>query len=464
MRAWEEFLKTQERELGEPTVDKWLRPFKVIRFDACNLYLEAPDSFKAAWFEEHIRPKVIPQLITAGNKKIKVHLSVINHVDAPSSLFAKKSKGISTNTFGKPFALTFDDSNPECQFNNFVTSEGTLLAFKLLCETCGISHKTFLPLENKNIAPNFNPIYLAGRSGVGKSHLMMATANCLRALGQNVIYVRAETFTEHVVDAIRSGEMQQFRKGYRYIDTLIIDDIEVLSRKSATQEEFFHTFNALHLENKQIILSSPFAPQDLKFIEPRLVSRFEWGIVIPMHHLDEASMRKVLLQKSKKVHFPLSEEVIEFLIDTFKGNLKNLVRAFDALILRTHLNQGITDSSTLPLSLVRVQNCIQDLIQDEEKTSLTPGKIIRTVAEHYGISMDDILSKSQNRECALPRQIAMHLCRHQLNMPFMKIGDLFGRDHSTVMSSVKQVQKNLEGKNHEISTSLGVILKRLELY
>jgi chromosomal replication initiator protein len=461
MRAWEEFLKIQEQELGEATIDKWLRPFKIVRFDACNLYLEAPDSFKAAWFEEHIRPKLASKLLSSGNKKIKVHLSVHSPAD-PIATLPKKSKTATTSSFGKPLSLTFDDSNPECQFNNFIPSEGNLLALKLLCETSGICPQTFQPLEKKHPL-SFNPIYLAGKHGVGKSHLMMATANCLRAMGQSVVYVRAETFTEHVVDAIRSGEMQQFRKGYRYVDTLIIDDIEVLSRKNATQEEFFHTFNALHLENKQIILSSNFAPQELKFIEPRLVSRFEWGIVVPLYPLDQESIKKVLLQKSKKAHFPLSEEVTEFLLDTFTSNLKSLLRAFDALILRTHLNQGITDTATLPLSLHRVQHCIPDLIEDEEKASLTPGKIIRSVAEHYGVSMDDILSKSQSRACALPRQVAMHLCRHQLNMPFVKIGDLFSRDHSTVMTSVKQVQKDLEGKNHEISTSVGAILKRLEI-
>ena len=169
----------------------------------------------------------------------------------------------------------------------------------------------------------------------------------------------------------------------------------------------------------------------------------------------------MLLKKAEQLRFPLHEKTIEFFLETFNCHAKSLMRAFETLILRTHLNQGISPSS-LPASLSSIKSILSDLIQEEEKAVLTPGKIIRTVAEYYGIRMDDILSKSQSRDCALPRQIAMHLCRQQLNLPYMKIGDIFARDHSTVMASVKQIQKGLEGKNLEISGSVNSILKRLE--
>lgn len=459
MRAWEEFLTQQERELGKETVEKWLRPLKVVRFDACNLYLEAVDSFKSIWFEEHMRHRVQTRLFNNNHKPIKVHITVASEQAEKTPKLRKKAIGALASPL---FQLSFEELDPEGRFDTFVTSPNTLLAYKLLCESCGINSDDLMPLKETGLSLTFNPIYLFGRSGTGKTHLMMAAASALKQLGKRVIYVRADTFTEHVVGAIRSGEMQAFRKTYRNIDALLIDDIEVFSRKGATQEELFHTFNALHVVNKQIILSAGLPPQELKFIEPRLVSRFEWGIVVPLQMPAKEEMEKILHRRAQKVDFPLDPSVISFLLATFGGNTKSLMRAFDALVLRTHLNKGLGKPATLPIPLKTAQSYLNDLIQEEEKAVLTPSKIIKTVAEYYGIRMDDILSKSQAREFALPRQIAMHLCRQELNLPFMKIGDLFARDHSTVMASVKQVQNGIETKNHEITGSVKAILDLLD--
>ncbi|MFN0065055.1 MAG: chromosomal replication initiator protein DnaA [Chlamydiales bacterium] len=447
MRAWDEFLKKQEIELGKETVDKWLKPLRVVRFDACNLYLEAQDSFKSLWFEEHMRYRIRSALINNNNKPIKVHISVVQQ-EEKSVVAKRRKKGEAALVHSPLFDLTFDEIDRSCTFDNFVVSQSNLLAHKLLCETA----------EQKEL--HFNPIYIFGRSGTGKTHLMMATANILIERGLKATYARSDTFTEHVVKAIRTGEMQAFRKAYRNVDALLIDDIEVFSRKGATQEEFFHTFNTLHVEGKQIILSSSCPPQELKHIEPRLVSRFEWGISVPLQMLNSEEMRTVLLDRSKKMEFPLANEIIEFLLETFSNNTKTLLRALEALVLRSHLNQGF--GKVAPLTLSSVKKSLADLISEEEKQVITPGKIIRTVADYYGIKMDDILSKSQARECVLPRQIAMHLCRKELNLPFMKIGDIFSRDHSTVMTSVKQIQKGMDAKNHEIVHSVKGILKMIE--
>lgn len=448
MRAWEDFLSQQENELGKETVDKWLRPLKVLRFDACNLYLEAKDSFKSIWFEEHMRHRVQTRLVNNNRKQIKVHISVVSEKDEEKPAPKPKSKASAPPLF----QLTFDDLDKQARFDTFTTSQSSLLAFKLLHEACVSSAD----------ALNFNPIYLFGRSGTGKTHLMMATANELKAQGQRVLYVRADTFTEHVVGAIRNGEMQAFRKRYRNVDALLIDNVEVFSRKGATQEELFHTFNTLHVDNKQIVLSASCPPQDLKFIEPRLVSRFEWGIVIPLQMPEAEQMKEILLVRAEKVDFPLDDEVIDFLLTRFGSNTATLIRALEALVLRTHLNKGLGKPQKLPLPLTVAQGYLADLIQEEEQAELTPGKIIRTVAEYYGIKMDDILSKSQARECALPRQIAMHLIRDQLGLPFMKIGDIFARDHSTVMASVKQIQKGIDTKSQEVAGAVKGVVKLLE--
>lgn len=446
MHAWEDFQKKLEHELGKEIVDKWLRPLKVVRFDACNLYLEAQDSFKSLWFEEHMRHRVDTALFNNNNKRIKVHVSVARGLGEAEK--KKKRKKTHSSFSGiPPFELTFDELDQNISFENTVVAQSNILAEKLLLEVC----------ESNEVS--FNPIYLFGRVGSGKTHLMMATANRLKEKGLKVTYVRSDTFTEHVVKAIRAGEMQTFRKAYRNIDVLLVDDIEIFSRKGATQEEFFHTFNTLHTEGKQIILSSSSPPGELQYIEPRLVSRFEWGITVPLQVLPKEEMRKLLHRRQTQLEFPLPEEVCDFLLETFGGNTKSLLRSLEALILRSHLNRGLGKTSVLTLDLVK--QTLADLIQEEEKAIITPGKIIRTVADYYGIRMDDILSKSQSRECVLPRQIAMHLCRSELNIPFMKIGDIFSRDHSTVMASVKQVQKGLDEKNHEIAHSVKGIQKLL---
>lgn len=454
MQAWEQFLQSQEAELGTETVQKWLRTLKVQRFDACNLYLEAKDSFQALWFEEHVRGKAQVKLVNGNNKRIKIHLSVANTPPASSKTKEKEKK--KTERTQPPFELIFDELNPHCLFEHFIVTEENKLTVQFLKEIADLS-----PYKTPGAAHigHFNPIFLYGSGGSGKTHLLMSLVHCFQSQGLKTIYMRAERFTDHVVSAIRAGEMSVFRQAYRNIDILVIDDVHVFSRKDATQEEFFHTFNTLHLAGKQIILSANCMPQELQLIEPRLVSRFEWGLVLPIHCLQTEEMMHLLRVKAKALNFPIPQRIEEFLVETFKSNSKALIKAFEALVLRLHLDPRNPISS---LSVAAAKTLLSDLIVEEEKSALNPAKIIQTVAEQYGIRSEDILGKAQSRDCALPRQLSMHLCRHQLKMPFMKIGDLFSRDHSTVMSSVKQIQKSLDEDNRELAGVYQALVKKLQ--
>lgn len=448
MQAWEQFLKLQEIELGKETVDKWLRTLKIQRFDARNLYLEAKDSFHALWFEEHIRSKVLTQFHNGNNKKIKIHLSIAN--GSPVSPLKEKRK----RTQLPPFQLSFDEIDPHCRFENFIVEKKNLLTYKVLTECAGI--EDMQPGNSK--FGSFNPIYIYGGSGSGKTHLLMSLTHSFRSKGLKSIYARAETFTDHVVAAIRAGEMKIFRQAYRNVDVLLLDDVHVFSRKGATQEEFFHTFNTLHLDGKQIILTANCIPQELQLIEPRLISRFEWGIVLPLEALKAEEMKKLLEKKADALQFPLPPKIVDFFVETFTSNPKALTKALEALILRIHL-----DSSSLSaLSIPSVKMILSDLIQEEQKAALTPNKIVQAVAEHYKLPIEDVLKKSQTRECVLARQLAMHICRTQLKLPFMKIGDLFSRDHSTVMTSIKQIQKGLDQGDCPIHDANKAILKKLK--
>lgn len=462
MQAWDKFLRQQEAELGAETIKKWLRPLQIVRFDACNLYLKATDSFQVLWFEEHMRKKVHGFLFNNNNKRIRVHIATDEEgftktVKPPVN---SENKVSSTPSPAK-FSITFDAIDPNCTFEYYLSSQRDPLPGKVLFQATGYDEnlKRVTPLNPEVVT--FNPIYLCGPSGTGKTHLLMASAKAFREQGYSVIYVRAETFTEHVVAAIRGGEMRAFRQAYRNADILIIDDVHILSRKWATQEELFHTFNTLHLSGKQIILSANCSPRELPYMEPRLMSRFEWGIVLPIASLQKDELRNILLIKGKALNFLLNTKVVEFLLETFPSNSKALTRAFEALILRAHLNKNskITPSQ-LTVPYVKLQ--LEDLIKVEEKTALTPDRIIQEVTAFFGVRPEDILGKAQTRDCALPRHMAMHFCRIQLKIPFMKIADIFSKNHSTVMSSVKLVQKGLDENNPEIVTPYHHILRKLK--
>jgi chromosomal replication initiator protein len=459
MLAWENFLRLQEKELGAEIVQNWLRTLKVLTYDACNLYLEAKDTFQVNWFEEHIRERVQSILVNNNQKKIHVHLSLANSTEtAPRKKFVKKAQD---NLEAPKFLITFDELDPSCTFSNFIMNDANVFAYKLFCKTAGYDPDLDRVIPEKMELSNFNPIYCHGATGSGKTHLLMAIANSLRSVGRIVNYVRAETFMEHVVTAIRAGEMSSFRQSYRNAEVLIIDDVHSFARKTATQEELFHTFNELHASGMQIILSASCTPSELTFIEPRLVSRFEWGVVIPMDLPSKDSLKAIVKAKASAFNSVVPSHVIDLLIDLFPSSCKAAVRGLEALILRSHLSEknGTTNKLTIPA----VRNYLADLIEEEQKAALTPQKVIHIVTEFFGIPEEEVFGKSQSRDCVLPRQIAMYFCRTELEMPFMRIGELFSRDHSTVMSSIKSIQKGLDSNDESITSACHAIHKRFKL-
>ncbi|MBU6383343.1 MAG: ATP-binding protein [Verrucomicrobia bacterium] len=399
MKEWNEFLAELEQELGSERVQKWIP--KLTRFDAANIYLETEDSFQASWFEEHVRPK-LKGFANANHRPIKVHL---NNTD-------KKNK---EKKEAPPLSFDPDRLDPEMTFDHFIPSEKNQIVYQLLQDPV-----------------SFNPIFLFGAKGVGKTHLLQAAAHHLQKMGKRVFFIRAETFTDHVVQAIRLGQMQSFRKAYRDMDALIIDDIHIFSKKSATQEEFFHTFNTLHTQGKPILISAPVPPAQLPEMEPRLISRFEWGLSLEVGATQQTTL---LRKKAQMWNIALSEELISFLAQKFPHEA---TAALQVLLLRSK-----TDVLNIPLA----EHHLKDWLARHSENALTFEKIVKKVAAHYGITTEDILGKSQMRSMALPRQIAMYYCREKLRLPLQKIGTLFHRDHSTVMSSLKQVQKALDEKS-----------------
>ncbi len=412
MKEWEQFLSDTEQELGPSIVDQWLRPLKVLRFDAANLYLEAKEPMQLSWFEEHIKPRLKKNgFVNENNRPIKVH---IGSVSKKTPFFAAPQT---------PLTFSSRSLDPACTIENFSTAPGNLMAYKLLSELANTGSSFF------------NPIYVYGPKGSGKTHLLMAVAGKLSST-RKVFYTTADAFTDHVVQAIRAASMPALRRIYRDIDILIVDEVDRFGGRAATQEEFFHTFNALHTAGKQIILSSQLPPSKLQEIESRLISRFEWGIAVGM---EKADVAHVLKQKAVEWNLVLLPELLEFLLTKFP---LDPVIALQALALRSQTKD--------PIGATAAAHILKDLLAKEVSQARTPDGVVKILAAHFGIKKEDLIGKAQSREIALPRKIAMYVCREVLKMAFQAIGKYFDRDHSTVMSSVKQIQKEIDEKNEEI--------------
>ncbi|MFS8563359.1 MAG: ATP-binding protein [Rhabdochlamydiaceae bacterium] len=328
MKIWEDFVNAQRNELGEEAVAKWLTSLKVMHFDARNLYLEAQDPFAIHWFEQHVRPKVRKCLVNNNNSPIKVHLALSEPL-APPKLQKKIWKPI--------LNLSPDGLDAHATFELFVPGKENDLTVQLFCSI----------LDKQE---NFNPIFISGPASSGKTHLLMAAAHYLQAKGISSFYVRAETFTEHLIAAIRNGATRLFRDLYRNHDVLIIDDVDTIAGRSATQEEFFHMFNALHASGKQMIFAAHAIPSAFSNIEPRLTSRFEWGIVLSLQKLDPSEFKNLLLKRLQVLSFPLSEETICFLLSQFGHAPLSLVRALESLILSSHLQKTSSSDDHSPKS------------------------------------------------------------------------------------------------------------------
>ncbi len=444
MQAWEEFLQELEGEVGKGTVRKWLRTIRVLHFDAANLYLEAPDPFHHSWFEEHIRRRAKKSLLNANGLPIAIHLAIKaqdqGEQPPPRPKPAKPKSGAPP-----PFELAFDEPNDYSTFATFLPTKECQLAHHLLKELC---------TEPRGPA-SYNPIFLYSAQPSGKTHLLMATAKALKEKGCKALFVRCQTFTDHVVSAIRHGHMEEFRSAYRHADVLLVDDVHILENKRATQEELFHTFNTLHVQRKQVIFSAKHYPPDLRGVARRLISRFEWGVVLPLGPPTPEELQKILALKAKALGLELTPELTAFLITSFGEDLGSLARSLESLTLHHHLE--CSGPRRFALESAKLQ--LAPLLAAEARRALTPEKLIQRVGTKMGIAVKEIMGRSQKRNVSEGRQVAMYVCRHKLHMPYARIGSLFQRDHSTVMSSVRQIEKRVAEKESELPSLIRSIIQ-----
>lgn len=273
-----------------------------------------------------------------------------------------------------------------------------------------------------------------------------------------VLYVTSEVFTNEVIDCIRSGDatkMNKFREKYRTVDVLLIDDVQFIIGKESTQEEFFHTFNTLHSAGKQIILSSDKPPKDMETLEERFRSRFEWGLIADIQPPDYET-RMAILKKNAEIYNKkdIDDEVFQYIANNIKSNIRELEGAFNKIIAFSKLNK-------VDINLAYAEEALKDVIYPDQPKEVTPNLIIEVVAEHFGITPEDIISKRRNAEFVLPRQISMYLCRTMTETSLSNIGKYLGKkDHTTVMHGIQKISGELD-TNEDIRNKIEVIKKKI---
>ncbi|MEO6052475.1 MAG: chromosomal replication initiator protein DnaA, partial [Chthoniobacterales bacterium] len=289
-------------------------------------------------------------------------------------------------------------------------------------------------------ARTYNPLFIYGGSGLGKTHLLQAIGHGVAGgkKDQKVVYLSSEQFTNEFIDAIQHGTLFKFRKRYRNADVLMIDDIQFLGGKERSQEEFFHTFNALHDGHKQIVLTSDRPASEIEKLEQRLVSRFEWGMTAELQPPDMETRIAILQKKAAAMSIPTEQWILEFLADKIRNN----VRRLEGALMRV---ASYSSLSNRPLTAEIIENLLRDILQEQAKRVVSIDQIQRKVAEHYDVRLADMTSKRRPANIAFPRQIAMYLSRELTSSSLADIGDAFGgKDHGTVIHACKLVKKRMD--------------------
>lgn len=408
-----------DNQMTEVSFDTWLKPLEPFAVEGQKLFILVP----------------MEQMgINYIQKRYALHLKVaiaetIGEDYELEFIMPEQAKSIKPVKPVKPtFSQAVDKSNlnPNYTFDTFVVGNNNRFA-----------HSASLAVA-ESPGEVYNPLFLYGGVGLGKTHLMHSIAHFIQDnnLSLKVLYVSSETFTNELIEAIRNGNntaMSKFREKYRNIDVLLIDDVQFIIGKESTQEEFFHTFNELHVAKKQIILSSDKPPKDMETLEERIRSRFEWGLIADIGSPDYETRMAILRRKEEMDGFALDDDILNYIATNIKSNIRELEGALNKLLAYSNLEKT---EITMEVAVRELQN----VISPDKPREITPELILDIVCDHFHVTMEQLVSKNRSNEIAKPRQIAMYLCKNMTNIPLDSIGALLGgRDHSTIIHGIKKV-------------------------
>jgi chromosomal replication initiator protein len=422
-QAWQSALGQLQMEMPKASFDTWVRDTQISSYDDGVITIGVRNAYARDWLESRLSSTVTRLLMGILNRTVDVAFVVSA---TPNSESTEESVGVEENS---PIAQSMKQGlhsvtlNPRYTFDNFIVGPNNRLA-----------HAASQAVA-ESPATAYNPLFLYGGVGLGKTHLLHAIGNYCQEHGLRVLYVSSEEFTNDMISAIRSHTTQAFREKYRSADVLLVDDIQFIAGKESTQEEFFHTFNTLHGQNKQIIVSSDRPPKSLVTLEERLRSRFEWGLTADIQLPDLETRLAILRSKAERLGHVVPAEIMELIARRVQSNIRELEGALNRIV-------AFADLSGMALTPQLADVALADLLPHHG--DVKPAAVVDMVARTFNLSVDRLLSPDRSRDVALPRQIAMYLMR-ETNISLPQIGlALGGRDHTTVMYACEKVADLLE--------------------
>jgi len=430
-KGWERVLEHLKNSVSEQVFQTWIRPLRYVAREGSTLFIATPHKFFKQWIEDNH----IDQIEEAARKELGEEISIDIVVGGEEEPLPPP---VTPPQFLEPAADapvrprgTYAALNSRYTFDRFVIGTGNQFA-----------HAASVAVANTP-GNSYNPLFIYGGVGLGKTHLLQAIGNEVTKKTDKILYTTSEKFTNNYIQAVTSGKAKEFKNLYRNVDLLLVDDVQFMGGKDGTQEEFFHTFNELLQNDKQIVLTSDRAPKAIPAIEKRLVSRFEAGMVADVGKPDIETKVAILGKKALDKEFPLDRECLLYIAEHVQNNIRELEGALNKVIA-SHQLKGLTPS------LKTIKELLGDYISNIQAKSLAPKEVIEAVAKFYNISYKELISSSRKKELVWPRQIAIYLIREELNTSYPTIGnELGGRDHTTAMHAYNKIYHEVKETGNE---------------
>lgn len=442
---WLETLKNIQNKINRPSFDTWFNQTELVAYYDENFIIKTPNEIVKDWlnnnyidvinesFQEVLKRKVVAKFVVSNDLDLLPTEKIISDNIIKESIEEKTSKA---------------NINPRYTFENFVVGDSNKFAH---AACMSISESI-----SESLTSRYNPLFIYGGVGLGKTHLMQAIGNhVLLNSDKKVLYVSSEKFTNELINGIRDDRTEAFRNKYRNIDYLLIDDIQFLAKKERTQEEFFHTFNALHEANKQIVISSDRTPKEIPTLEERLRTRFEWGLITDIQSPDYETRVAILRKKAKMENFDIPDEIMSYIAEKIDSNIRELEGALIRVIAYSSL-------SGKNINLELAKKSLKEIIKDKKPVVITAELISEIVSENFNVKIEDLKSKKRNKNIVYPRQISMYLCRTLTDLSLPKIGECFGgRDHSTVIHSYDKISSEIVN-NPSLSNTINSLIEKIK--